>query len=138
MTAKTAPPRLDDEIGKLKRRVDALERKLNDLLDVFKPEIVFSYSGALAVSESPTWTRREAGRLVEVHARLRGAGSTDTVVEVQKNAVTFLTVTIPAGQLWAQRMCAEFFSADSDVLHDVLTTPGTGAEDLTVAHRFKR
>ena len=141
MTGRNTPPDLAVEISNIKRRLDAIERKLNGLDDVFKPEIVFSYSGPLAVSISPTWTRRETGRMVEVHARLRVAGSTDTLIDIVKNGATILTVTILAGSLSVRRPCNGndfLFYADQDVLYDEITTVGSGAEDLTLMHRFKR
>lgn len=136
MTRGIAPPSIGSEFSSLKRRVDALERKLNDLLGQFKPEIVFSYSGALATSSSPTWTRREAGRLIEVHARLRVAGTTATEIDILRNDVVELTVTIPANQTYMKSMTSLYFAPDQDVLHDEITVVGSGAVDLTVMHRF--
>lgn len=138
MSTANTPPRIDSELSKMKKRIDALERRLNDLASIYRPEIVFSFSGPLTPGESPTWTRREAGRLIEVHARLRVAGTTDTVIEIHKNGEEVLTVTVPAGQAMVRVPTSIFFAADMDVLHDVLTTAGTGAIDLTVMHRFRR
>jgi hypothetical protein len=137
VTEYNVPPAFVEQINQIKKRLDALERRKNPLPDVDRPEIVFSYSGALAVSESMQWTRRETGVLVEVLARVRVAGGSDTVIEVQKNGTTEVTVTIPADQTWVKIPCAVSFSADQDVLHDVLTTVGSGAMDLTVQHRFR-
>jgi hypothetical protein len=138
MTGQNTPPTLDVELAKMKKRVDALERELRDLQVIFKPEIVFSYAGPLAVGESPTWTRREAGRIIEVVARLRVAGTTATTILIKKNNVTVLTVNLPAGQLHVEITCSIFFAPDQDVLHDVISVVGTGATDLTVMHRFRR
>lgn len=137
MTASTKPPTVDGELSAIKKRLDAVERRLNDALNLYRPEIVFSYSGLLAVSESPTWTRREAGRLIEVHARLRVAGSTETVIDIWRNDDVELTITIPADQTYQKVTTSILFAADQDVLRDEITTAGAGATDLTVMHRFR-
>lgn len=138
MSDKIAPPDLSGEIESLKKRLDALERQLRPLQSAFKPDIVFSYDGTLAASESPTYVSRESRRVIEVVARLRTAGSTATQISVHKNGVEALAVTIPADQLMVQIPCNIFLAADQDVLHDEITTAGTGAEALTMIHRFRR
>lgn len=138
MSDKVAPPDLGGEIADLKRRVDALERQLRPIQSAFKPDIVFSYDGALSASESPTYVSRESRRVIEVVARLRVAGSTATEISVHKNGVEALAVTIPADQLAVHTPCNIFLAADQDVLHDEITSAGSGAEALTMIHRFRR
>lgn len=138
MSDKNLPVDLGTEIGDLKQRLDALERQLRPIQAAFKPDIVFSHDGPLSASESPTYVTREARRVIEVVARLRTAGTTQTDISVHKNGVEALAVTIPADQLAVNVPCNIFLAADQDVLHDEITAAGSGAEALTVIHRFRR
>lgn len=138
MSDKNLPVELGDELSDMKRRIDALERQLRPITSAFKPDIVFSHDGALTVSESPTYVTREARRVIEVVARLRIAGTSETVLSIRKNGVEALSVTIPATQLSVNVPCNIFLAADQDVLHDEIVTAGTDAEALTVIHRFRR
>lgn len=138
MSDKVTPPDLSGELSDLKKRIDALERQLRPLASVFKPDITFSYAGALAAASSPPWVSRESRRLIEVVAALNTAGSTDTTIHILKNGSEALSVTIPATVLKVQVPCNIFLGADQDILSDEIVTAGTSAADLTVIHRFRR
>ena len=75
--------------------------------------------------------------MMAVVAHLRVAGSTDTVVDVYKNDAVAVTVTVPADTGWVTVPCSVSYRPDQDRLYDVITSAGSGAEDLTVQHRFK-
>lgn len=136
MSTSNTPTDPAKAVAALNRRVDILERRLRNLEGQFKPEITFSFDGPLAASTSPAWTRRESGRLVSIAAHLRVAGSDDTVVDVQVNETTVVTVTIPADVLSVVVPCSATVAADVDRIQDVITSVGSGAEGLTMQHRF--
>ena len=138
MAVDNVPPSVQRELSTLKQRVLNLERMLNDLRVAYRPEIVFSQSGPLALGSSPMWTRRESGLLVEVVALLRVPGSTDTSIDVFRNDTVMLTATIPAGLQMVRVSTQVAYGADQDNLHDEVTVVGAGAADLTMLHRFKR
>lgn len=136
MSTSNTPPDPGRAVAALNRRVDILERRLRALEGQFKPEITFSYSGALTESSSPVWTRRDTGRLMSIAAHLGTAGSTDTSIDVLVNEATIATVTIPATVNSVLVPCSVIVNKDIDRLQDVIATVGTGAQDLTVQHRF--
>ena len=139
MTRPLTPPEIGSELAALKRRVDALERRLRNLDDVFRPELEFSYSGALTASASPRAPRRAAGRLEEIVCELDTPGSTATVVDVLKNGVAEATVTIAAGFYTVRQMVyGVTFSPTVDKIKAEITAAGTGAADLAVICRFNR
>lgn len=136
MSTSNTPPDPGKAVAELNRRVDILERRLRNLEGQFKPEITFSYSGALTASSSPVWTRRETGRLMSIAAHLGTAGTTATAINVLVNGVVVATATIPATVASVVIPCSVVVHADVDRLQDIIATVGSGAQDLTVQHRF--
>lgn len=133
MTDRNAAPTVSGEIAELKGRVDDLERILRKKGDgVGQTDPTFSYSGALAASASPLWVARYPSRLITVVGILGTVGADETVVEVSKNGVVVATLTIAADQNFATTVCSVFFAAAQDLLRFEITSPGSGAEDLTV------
>lgn len=101
----------------------------------------FSLPGRLYITESGLWYPPNfGGRLVEVVASLRVAGSTDTIVAIKLNDTTIATggtITIPAGQRAVVSQSADEFVSASDFFTVACTTPGSGAQYLTVQLRLQ-
>lgn len=137
MSRYLQPPRVTDQISETKTRVDSIERRLGQKVPPPTPyEIPFSLAGAVTVSESLRARHPRGGRLILVDAHLQTAGSTDTVLSVNKSGISVGTLTLPAGATYADVAFDVLFSARLETLSIAVTTAGTDAEDLSVFANF--
>lgn len=101
-------------------------------------EYLFCFPGAVANGQSvPTTVNKDFG-LVYISAVLRVAGSSKTVINIQKNTTNVQTITINSSVNIATIALQQpiIFSKDTDILNAQITTSGTGATDLTVHCRM--
>lgn len=138
MTRPLLPPELEREVERLKIRVSDLERILQRLVRIWRPEIVYSIDEQLdGHGESERFYLRQSAKLVELLLSLRVAGTEETVVEIRRNGDSLGTVTIPAGQNGpVSRPFAVMFGADSDYLTFEVIAPSPAARGLTAQARF--
>lgn len=120
-----------NRIAVLERRISARAASVDD-----SHEILFSYAGALAATTSPPVRVWRGGNLTVLAVTLGTAGSTSTVLTIEKNGTSVGTVTIPSSTTVYNGPVAARFSADGDVLTLTVTTVGTGAADMTATARF--
>lgn len=139
MTEKLLPPEFDREVGRLKNRVLALEKRLGELERGARDHgLPFTLPGPILVEESPPWTPRFTTRAVEIVALLGIAGSTATTLEVRKNGDPIGGgFSLEAGKTVRRFSTSSAFRADVDLLTVAVTAAGTDAEDLDVIVRFR-
>lgn len=102
-----------------------------------KPEILWSVDGALVTGKSHRYVFGVAHTLYEFLVFLDGAtGTTDTVVEIRRNNVALITLTLASGIDAASSVEQHVYEA-GDTLHFAITTVGTGAESLQAIARFR-
>jgi len=95
----------------------------------------FYQDGALTVSSSGVWSPRFPLEMVGVQLDLDVAGSTSTVVEVQKNGSLYESaITIPASTTMLDYFFNNpfTFNGRTDRMKYAVTTAGTGATSLTL------
>lgn len=122
---------LGSRLGILERRVADRAASVDD-----SQEIIFSYAGTLASGTSPPARVWRGGNLAVVAVTFATAGSTSTVLTVNKNGTAVGTVTVPASTTVYNGDVIARFVADVDVLTLTVTTAGTGAADMTATARF--
>ena len=139
MTKGLLPPEIEREIGRLKNRVFALERRLGELERGARDHgLPFTISGPVFVIESPPWTPRFLTRAVDVVALLGTAGSTTTTIEVRKNGNAIgAGLSLADGETVKRFTLSSPFAADQDLLTVAVTGAGLGSEDLDVIVRFR-
>lgn len=138
MSTSLLTPDLRKILGDLARRIGILERRITTAaasIDTSQ-EIIFSYAGTLAASTSPPVRVWRGGNLAVVAVTLGTAGSTSTVLDVQRNGTTIGTITVPSSTTIYNGTVSGRFVADSDTLALAITTAGTGAADMTATARF--
>lgn len=131
-------PDLRNILKGLDRRIGVLERRTRPATPVAdeSSSIIFSLPGAFSVSTSPPIRIWKGGSLKVLAVTLGTAGSTSTVLDVQRNGSTVATVTVPASTTSYNGDVSARFDADSDTLTIAVTTVGTGAADMTAEARF--
>jgi hypothetical protein len=136
--AKLTIPDFQKDIAKLAGRVAWLERRIRvgaGGADTTR-DILFSYAGALTITESPPVRVRRGGRLGGFAVTLGTAGSTSTVLTIKQNGTAIATLTIPAGTAAYDIGLNNPFVANVDTLTVAITTVGLGAADMTAEARF--
>lgn len=139
MTATLLTPDLRRILAALERRLGILERRITgQTASVDDSEsIIFSYAGALVDgTTSPPIRTIRGGILAVLVVMLGTAGSTDTIILVERNGTTVATVTVPASTEAYEAEVGARFLADSDALTLTIDTAGTGAADMTADARF--
>lgn len=138
MTRPLLPPELEREVERLKIRVSDLERILQRLVRIWRPEVVYCIDEELVGhGESEPFYLRQSAKLVEVLLALRVAGVDETVVDIRKNGDSLGTVTIPAGyQGPTTRPFGVTFGGDVDYLSFEVISPSPAARGLTAQARF--
>jgi len=139
MTKGLLPPEIEREIGRLKHRVLALERRLGELERGARDHgLPFVIDGGVFVKESPPWTPRFLTRAVDVVALLGTAGASTTTIEVRKNGAAIgAGLSLGPDETVKRFTLSSPFAADQDLLTVAVVTAGTGAEDLDVIVRFR-
>jgi hypothetical protein len=123
-------------IKDLGRRVRMLERRITPTQDTDRSfEITFSFAGTITATESPPKRLWRPGHLTVLAVTLTDAGSTDTVIDIERNGTVVDTVTIPAGAEDYDAALSIRFAAD-DRLRLLVTSAGTGAAEMTCDARF--
>lgn len=137
MSVSLLSPDLRRILSDLAGRVGILERRINAKAAAVDGsyEITFSFAGTLAVAASPPKRMRKVGNLAFLAVTLGTAGSTDTVLTVERNGTVVGTVTVPSGDTAYNGEVTARFAGD-DVLVVSVTTAGTGAADMTADARF--
>ena len=138
MSGTISRPDWASAISDLTRRIGVLERRVPTgppAVDSSQ-EIIFSYTGTVAASTSPPVRVWRGGNLSVVAVTFATAGSTSTVLTVNKNGTAVGTVTVPASTTLYNGDVSARFIADVDVLTLTVTTAGTGAADMTATARF--
>lgn len=140
MSSALTRPDFKADIADLRRRLDRLERRLTPtwaaLTHTHPGDIPFSYAGDLeSGTESPPIKVRYRGTIHSVAVALGTAGSTSTIIDVEKNGTVVGTVTITGG---ASDEVAEIGEPvdPEDRISLVVDTAGTGAADMTAVVRF--
>lgn len=138
MSVSLLTPDLRRILGDLASRVGILERRITNSTTSADTgeQIVFSYAGTLTASTSPPVRLRVGGPLTVLAVTFGTAGSTSTILAVERNGTTVATVTVPASTTAYNADIGARFAADSDILTLAVTTPGTGAADMTAVARF--
>lgn len=139
MSVSLLPPDLRRVFTDLQRRVGILERRVGLSSTATNTpannDIIFSYAGALAASESPPVKLRYGGFLATLAVALGTAGSSDTTLEVKRNGATVATVVVPSSSAdYSATVGARV--AGEDRISVEIVTAGTGAADMTAAARF--
>ena len=133
------PPDLRRIFTDLQRRVGILERRTTTNITgaTQTDEILFSYAGTLADDTTSPPVRSRLGGILSVLAVTLGtAGSTDTVILVERNGTIVATVTVPDGVSVHNADIGARFTADVDVLTLTVDSAGAGVADMTAAARF--
>jgi hypothetical protein len=97
----------------------------------------FYHDGVLAASVSGIEVHPTGATLIGFLCYLGTAGTTDTEIDVLKNGVVLDSIVIAASTRRAEVAVSEPFRAWHDELQVEITTPGDGAERLTVYGRFR-
>lgn len=118
-------------LGILERRVSSRAASVDE-----SHEIVFSYAGTLAATTSPPARVWRGGNLTVLAITFGTAGSTATVIDVQRNGTTVATVTVPSSTTIYNAEVFARYVADVDTLSLEVVTAGTGAADMTAVARF--
>lgn len=94
----------------------------------------FSLPGVPYVSTSGRWYPESTVTITRLFASLAVAGSTATTVALHRNGVSVATVTIAIGALTGGvvTLSSTFTGPETDYMQVAVTSPGTGASDLTV------
>lgn len=139
MTKALLPPEYAREVGRLKNRVLALEKRLGELERGARDHgLPFVVSGGLYVVESPPWTPRFLTRAVDVIALLGTAGTSTTSIEIRKNGSPIgAGLGLASGETVKRFTLSSPFSPDEDLLTVAITAAGAGAQDLDVIVRFR-
>lgn len=123
-------------IKDLGRRVGMLERRTTPAQNPDRSfEITFSFAGALTVTASPPKRLWKPGTLTAIAVALTTAGSTATVIDVERWGTVVATVTVPAGAGSHDEALSVRFTAN-DRLRLLVTTAGTDAAEMTCDARF--
>lgn len=139
MTKALLPPEYAREVGRLKNRVLALEKRLGELERGARDHgLPFVIDGAVFAKESPPWTPRFLTRAVDVIVLLGTAGTSTTSIELRKNgAAVGAGFALGSGEKMKRFSLSSPFTPDVDLLTVAVTAAGTGAEDLDVIVRFR-
>lgn len=140
MSRSTVPPSRDRFAETTKKRLTALERRVDDFRQSdYRPEVTFSSWGLVIAGESPVYVPREVVLVTDVVGLLTTASSSGGVsFEVKRSGITLTTITIPEGSLAVgPERLEEAFSPDTDRLSIEVTSPGSLAEGLTVICRLR-
>lgn len=120
----------------LARRVGNLERRTTPAQNTDRSfEITFSFAGALTVAASPPKRLWKPGTLTTLAVALTTAGSTATVIDVERWGFVIATITVPSGADEYDAALSNRFAAN-DRLRILVTTAGTGAAEMTCDARF--
>lgn len=101
-------------------------------------EYLLCFPGAVANGQSVATTVNKNFGLVYIVGVLRVAGSSNTVVAIQKNGTSLGNLTISSGNNIGTMTLTQptQFLKDTDRINCQVTTSGTGATDLTVHCRM--
>lgn len=137
MSVTLLPPDIRRILTDLTRRVGILERRVSNATPTTadSEEIIFSFAGVLAASDSPPVRFRRAGILSVLAVTLGTAGSSSTTILVKRNGATVGTVVVPSSTTVYNGDVGARFAADSDILTLTVSSAGTGAADMTAAAR---
>lgn len=137
MSKYLTAPSVPGQIRNTKKRVHAIERKLNDPLP-FVPGYTAKWSlpGPLSTSESGYEMAPRGGRLLRVWGTLGTPGNSNTVVALRKNGSTFGTLTFPPLATFAEAFTSVEFSPRGDLASVAITSVGTNATGLAVFGEF--
>lgn len=128
---------IDRDIARLTARVEDLERRLRVEPErmTSPPPFVFSYPGTIGtyVFGKHFYPRTTVAELLRVD--LVTAGTTDTVIELNRNGTVFATLTIPAGLDSALLAIGQVFRGRFDYAQAAITAAGAGATELSI-HMF--
>lgn len=135
MTRPVRLPTSRTEIEDLKRRVYDLERRIKssslNSRPTGPPEIfVFNYNGALTASESDRYYPLLNSNLSFVLLSLSTAGSSSTVVDVNRNGSQIAQVTLASSDQFEVKTLGDIYDVKTDYLTFEVTTVGTGAAGL--------
>lgn len=138
MSEKLLSPDVRRMLADYARRIAILERRITTRTAATEAieTLIFSYADALAASTSPPVRVRTGGILTILAVTLGAAGTTDTVIDVERNGTTVATVTVPDGVTIYNGEVSARFAADSDVLTLTIATAGSGAANMTAEARF--
>lgn len=132
-------PDLRRALADLTRRIGILERRVSTAASSTgtppNDDIIFSYAGALAATESPPVKLRYGGFLTTLSIAFGTAGSTSTTMTVQRNGATIATITVP-GSVSDYGAAVGARVAPEDRLSIEISGVGTGAADMTASARF--
>lgn len=138
MSAKLLAPDIRRIIEDFGRRIAILERRITGEPAAIDDShsIIFSHSGTVLASTSPPARVWKGGNLTVLAVTFGTAGSTDTVIAVERNGTTVATVTVPASTEAYNGTVSARYVADVDTLSLTVTSAGTGAADMTAEARF--
>jgi hypothetical protein len=139
VSEKLLVPDIRRSIGDLARRIGILERRVSTAVSATgspaNDDIIFSYAGDLAATESPPVKLRYGGFFSTLSIALGTAGSTSTILEVKRNGSTVATITVPSSAAdYGAAVGVRTFGEDRVSIE--ITTVGTGAADMTASARF--
>lgn len=138
MSEKLVAPDVRRTIGDHERRLGILERRITTRTATAATveTVMFSYAGTLTTGTSPPARILPGGILTVLAVTLGTAGTSSTVIDVERNGTTVATVTVPSGTTVHNGEVNARFAADSDKLTLTIISAGTGAADMTAAARF--
>jgi uncharacterized protein YjdB len=123
-------------LADIQGRLGILERRITSPASVDNSyEITFSFAGTITAVASPPKRVWKGGDLNVLAVTMGTAGSTSTVLTVERNGTVIATVTVPAStETYNGEVSARF--APDDILVVSVTTAGTGAAEMTADARF--
>lgn len=126
-------PTTTDIITNLERRISQLERALSAVVDARRTPELFSFSGALAASESPPWRPVHPTEIdLIVPQVLTAPSGGDLVIWLILNGVTIIRVlTVPDGENYIED-AVPFVIPAGQILTAAVITP-SGAADLSIS-----
>lgn len=136
MSGSLTRPDWPADIKDLSRRVGILERRVSPAATADTSfEITFSFAGAITAIASPPKRVWKSGNLGLLAVTMTTAGSTDTIIDIERNGTVVATVTVPAGAEDYDGPVSARFAAN-DRLRLLITTAGAGAAEMTCDARF--
>lgn len=125
-------------VSRTARRVQEQERAVPVTRPTDRRETaIFSSAETPTVGESGCWEPDVGGAIVELVARCRVSGTTDTTVQVKHNGTVIATWNLLAGQLRTPTYVSRRVAAHVDYLTTALTAIGSGVKAITVFARIR-
>jgi hypothetical protein len=123
-------------LSDIQSRIGILERRITSSASVDTSyEITFSFAGTITAIASPPKRVWKGGDLGVLAVTMDTAGSTATIIDIERNGTVVATVTVPSStEVYNGEVSARF--APDDILGVSVTTAGTGAADMTCDARF--